>query len=381
MTFPARSAAHSAPGSAYGPSGAPPYRAAYGSARDDGDRSGDPGDNGSASSGPSLTVWIDRFAEHLLHERRSSRHTVAAYRRDLLQLATFLAERCQREPVPLDIDKLSLRAWLAQLSEDAAPPTLARKLASVRALLRFLERRGVVRKNVATLLKTPKVRRKMPLFVSAEAAARVMEAPFRGAADGASAPSREQASAEQLRDAALLELLYGSGLRVSELSGLDVTDVRLGEGTVRVLGKGNKQRIVPLGGPARKAVVAYLERRHELRHPRTGALDGKALLLSTRGARLGVRRVQELVQRYGVIGSGRSDLHPHALRHSCATHMLEGGADLRAIQDLLGHSSVATTQRYTHLSLQQLTQVYDRAHPLARRRDTTTQRTANGEAD
>src|SRR5690606_32009605 len=109
------------------------------------------------------------------------------------------------------------------------------------------------------------------LFVSAEAAARVMEAPFRGAADGASAPSREQASAEQLRDAALLELLYGSGLRVSELSGLDVTDVRLGEGTVRVLGKGNKQRIVPLGGPARKAVVAYLERRHELRHPRTGA--------------------------------------------------------------------------------------------------------------
>jgi integrase/recombinase XerC len=306
---------------------------------------------------------VESFTEHLRHERRASPHTVAAYRRDLLQLVDFLGERRGAEPVPADIDKLTLRSWLAQLSTACAPPSLARKLASVRALLRYLERRGVVRKNAAALMKTPKVRRKLPLFVSPEAAEHIVEAPLEVPEE-----DRPSGAAERLRDAALLELLYGSGLRVSELVGLDLADVRLGEGTLRVLGKGRKERIVPLGRPAALAVQNYLARRGELRHPTTGALDGRALLVSRRGARLGVRRVQELVQRYGALGNGRSDLHPHALRHSCATHMLEGGADLRAIQDMLGHSSVATTQRYTHLSMQQLVHVYDRAHPLARAR-------------
>ena len=312
----------------------------------------------SAQDSP-LRVCIERFVEHLRYEQRSSAHTVAAYQRDLLQLEVFLGERLGRGADPGDVDKVALRAWLAELSREITSTSLARKLASVRALLRYLERRGVVRANVAAAMKTPKVRRKMPLFLNADAAARVVEAPLQGETP-ASAP-------ERLRDAALLELLYGSGVRVSELVHLDLEHVRLREGTMRVLGKGQKERIVPIGGPARAALHAYLERRGELAHPKTGFLDPRALLVSRRGARLGVRRVQELVQRYGVLGSGRGDLHPHALRHSCATHMLEAGADLRAIQDLLGHSSVVTTQRYTHLSMQQLSQVYDRAHPLARR--------------
>lgn len=312
------------------------------------------------SSRSALAEWIERFEEHLRHERRASPHTTAAYGRDLRQLEGFLRERLSRGPEPRHLDKLSLRAWLASCSQTVAPPTLARKLASVRALSRYLQRRGVLAASAAATMKTPKVRRKLPLFLSPEAAARVVDAPLEG--------EGERETPERLRDAVVLELLYGCGLRVSELAGLDLAHVHLREATVRVRGKGNKERIVPLGEPARRALQNYLARRDELRHPKRGTQDERALLLSRRGARLGVRRVQELVQRYGALGSGRSDLHPHALRHSCATHMLEGGADLRAIQDLLGHSSVATTQRYTHLSMQQLEHVYDRAHPLARRR-------------
>jgi integrase/recombinase XerC len=154
-------------------------------------------------------------------------------------------------------------------------------------------------------------------------------------------------------------------LRVSELATLDLEQISRGEAEVRVLGKGRKERIVPLGSKSLAALDAYLPRRAELAHPHTGAQDSHALLLGQLGKRLTVRWLQALVQRYGALGAGRSDLHPHALRHSCATHMLEGGADLRAIQQMLGHSSLSTTQRYTHVSLDQLLAVYDRAHPLA----------------
>jgi integrase/recombinase XerC len=170
----------------------------------------------------------------------------------------------------------------------------------------------------------------------------------------------------QLRDSALLEVLYGGGLRVSELAQLDLAAVSLGDKSVRVLGKGKKERVVPLGSKAEEALRAYLSRRVELRHPKTGAQDPAAVFLGQTGRRLGVRWVQKLVRRYGALGAGRPDLHPHALRHSCATHMLEGGADLRAIQEMLGHSSLSTTQRYTHLSLDRLLEVYDKSHPLAR---------------
>jgi integrase/recombinase XerC len=243
------------------------------------------------------------------------------------------------------------------VGEALAPASIARKLSSVRALYVFLGRTGEVRENPAALLQSPKLSRGLPLVLRAEAAAEVMEVP---------PLSPLGTDVEKLRDRALLELLYGSGLRVSELAALDLEAVNLRACEVRVLGKGSKERILPLSGKALEALQAYLPRRSELRHGRSGFHDAKALLLTRRGRRLGVRRIQILVQRYGALGAGRPDLHPHALRHSCATHLLEGGADLRVIQELLGHSSLSTTQRYTHVSLDQLLTVYDKAHPLAR---------------
>jgi integrase/recombinase XerC len=312
-----------------------------------------------ASSPPfaddALAKTLKRFIEHLASERRASRHTVLAYGSDLEALARFVRKRLGRAAKLEDIDKLMLRSWLAELSRDVAPVTLGRKLASVRTFFAWLERETLVRRNPAAQLATPKLRRKLPTFLGAEAAAEMMGAPL---ATAITEP-------ERLRDAAMLEVLYGSGLRVSELVGLDLEHVSIENQEMRVLGKGKKERLVPIGTPARAALLAYLEKRPELRHERTGVQDARALFLGRRGTRLGVRRVQTLVQRYGASGAGRADMHPHALRHSCATHLLEGGADLRAIQELLGHSSLATTQRYTHVSLDQLMAVYDRAHPLA----------------
>ncbi len=300
---------------------------------------------------------IERFADYLANEKRASPNTVKAYDRDLRQLAAFLRERLSRPVELVDVNKLLLRAWLGELARTRSASSIARKLAAVRALYAWLERRGAIRDNPAALLASPKVRRRLPTFLGVDAAAQVMVAP---------AEQSGRREPEQLRDAVILELLYGSGLRVSELAGLDLESVDTAQAELRVIGKGDKERVVPLGEKALEALAAYLPRRAELRHPKTGHQDPSALLLARRGQRLGVRWVQKLVQRYGALGSGRPDLHPHALRHSCATHMLEGGADLRAIQEMLGHSSLSTTQRYTHLSLEQLIRVYDQAHPLAK---------------
>lgn len=303
-----------------------------------------------------LERLVARFTSHLATERRASAHTVLAYGIDLRALMAYARAKSPRATLE-HIDKLLLRSWLAELARRVTPVTLSRKLASVRAFFGWLERETLVAKNPASMLSSPKLRRKLPRFVAASAAAEIMEAPAAAAVS----------EVERARDTALLEVLYGSGLRVSELVGLDVGHLALEESSLRVLGKGKKERIVPLGSVAKDAVERYLARRPELRHPRTGAQDERALFLSKKGQRLGVRRVQTLVQRYGALGAGRGDLHPHALRHSCATHLLEGGADLRAIQELLGHSSLSTTQRYTHVSLDQLMAVYDRAHPLAKK--------------
>jgi integrase/recombinase XerC len=200
------------------------------------------------------------------------------------------------------------------------------------------------------------------VVLRADAASELVEAPTRQGGEvtpGASLAMR-------LRDRALFELMYGSGLRVGELVALDIDHLTPGLPEVRVLGKGRKERLVPVGAMAMGALTDYLAVRAHLAHPRDGTIDPVALFVSYRGRRLGVRRVQVLVQRYGAAAVGRPDLHPHALRHSCATHLLEGGADLRAIQELLGHRTLSTTQRYTHLSLEELLRVYDRAHPLAR---------------
>lgn len=299
-----------------------------------------------------LVHAIERFTNHLATDRRASAHTVEAYARDLGQLAAFAKERRGRDDLgPGDLDVYLLRGWLAALARTSSAATVGRKIAAVRTFLRYLERRGEIRENPAALLESPKIRRPLPTFLGVDAAKEVVEAP-------------DASSAEGLRDRAMLELLYGGGMRVSELAGLRIGDLDLGTGEARVLGKGRKERLFPIGDGAVAAVRAWLARRDELVSP---ARPTDALLLGRGGRPLGVRRIQTLVHQYGALGAGRADLHPHALRHTCATHLLEGGANLRAIQEMLGHASLSTTQRYTHVSLDVVLATYESAHPLAKR--------------
>ncbi|WXB20238.1 tyrosine recombinase XerC [Pendulispora albinea] len=303
---------------------------------------------------------------YLRDEKRASPHTVSAYRRDLTSLVVFFRERGSELPknprasAPRagrvqDLDVYFLRGWLGQLARTVTPNSMSRKLAALRTWMRWMRRRGILETSPADELASPKVKKPLPTFVSVDAAKQVVEAPETDIAAGK-------------RDRALLELLYGSGLRVSELSGLSLSQLDLPGATARVLGKGSKERYVPLGRLCVEALTEYLAVRSELRHRRTLAIDPHAVFLSTRGRRLGVRAIERIVAKYGALGAGRADLYPHALRHTCATHLLEGGADLRSIQELLGHSSLSTTQRYTHVSMDHLMRVYDAAHPLARAR-------------
>ncbi len=304
-----------------------------------------------------LQSEINAFLTYMAAERRASRNTVLAYQRDLAQLQMFLQVSGYHAGIEA-LDKGWLRRWLATLGSPMKPESVARKVSCLRSFFKFLLREGICRHDPAARLATPKLGRRLPKFLSPEDAAAVMENP--------STTSLEPAY--RARDEALLEVLYGCGLRVSELCGLNLESLEEGGWLLRVVGKGNKERLIPVGSKANGAIHHYLEHRPELRHPRTGTQEPRALFLNRHGGRLTVRSVQRLVHRYGAWGAGRPDLHPHALRHSCATHMLEGGADLRAIQDFLGHASLSTTQRYTHVSMDQLLKVYDTSHPLAGKR-------------
>lgn len=301
-------------------------------------------------AGPLLADAARAFLVSLAAERRASPHTVAAYRRDLAQLTAFAAEKRAHRLGDLDVHVL--RAWLGTLARTHAAASIARKMAAVRSLFRHARRRGDVEIDPTSGLASPRVRRGLPTLLNVDDANRVLDE-----TDG-EAP-------RDVLDRAVLEVLYGSGVRVSELCGLDLADVRIdgSGGELRVLGKGRKERVVPLGAPAAEAIRAWLDER--ARRAASGPSHETALFLAPRGGRLGVRAVQRLVQRRGALGAGRADLHPHALRHTCATHMLDGGADLRVIQEMLGHASLSTTQRYTHVSIEHLVRAYDRAHPLA----------------
>ncbi|MBX3223993.1 MAG: tyrosine recombinase XerC [Labilithrix sp.] len=319
-----------------------------------------------------LSELKSAFVTHLTAERHASPNTVSAYGRDLDALLAFVADRAgegsgprvratlgRRRATPR-LDVYVLRAWLGDLARTCKPSSIARKIASVRAFCRWMKQNGHAETNPAAELASPKVRRELPTFLSAEDAALVIESP-----DPDNTGARRAEEAVALRDRAFLELLYAAGLRVSEACGLDLENLSLAERTVRVMGKGRKERIVPIGSKAEEALVAWLEVRSELAHAKTRQLDARAVFVSTRGRRFGPRAAQLVVRRYGLAGAGRADLHPHALRHTCATHLLDGGADLRAIQEMLGHSSLSTTQRYTHVSVAHLLAVYDAAHPLA----------------
>jgi integrase/recombinase XerC len=285
---------------------------------------------------------LDEFAAHLDQVARASKHTRRSYLSDLRQLAAFLEAR----GTALDAaSRDDLRAFLAARFGSNSPATLARKQASLRAFYAHRVRMGHLSDSPARRLVFPKRRVSLPNVVAVDDCFGLLDAPSKRTAAG-------------LRDRCALELLYGAGLRVSELVQLDLADIR--DGVARVSGKGSKQREVPLVSKARAALEAYLERRPELRP------SSDALLLNRRGGRLTARSVARHLARYGLIAGARRHVHPHALRHSFATHLLDMGADLRGIQELLGHASLSTTQRYTHVSSERLLQVYEDAHPRAK---------------
>ena len=302
-----------------------------------------------------LDAQIERFARYLQTERRVAARTAETYLRDLGALSAHVsAEGASLDAASLDVR--TLRSFLAARPDAREPATIARKIAALRAFYRFLVRRAGLTNNPASQLKAPKLRRKLPHFLSVEASNELMDT-----------PEASGSGAARARDRAMLELLYGSGLRVSELVGLDLSALDLKSQNARVLGKGSKERLVPVGQKARAALSDYLAVRHTLVPKKRSAQPEAALFLSTRGTRIGVRQVQNLVKRYGMLATGTAELHPHALRHSCATHLLDAGADLRSIQELLGHASLSTTQRYTHVSTDQMQAAYTKAHPLGRR--------------
>ena len=291
---------------------------------------------------------IEDFLRHLDVERNLSLRTQDAYRRDLQQFAGFLDEAgVSLEPQTLDA--MLLRRYLASLHQRIRRTSIGRKLSALRTFFRYLVRQGVLETSPADLLATPRQEKYLPKTLSVDEVTRLLDRP----------PS--QSSPLQLRDRAIFELLYSCGLRVGELTALDVGCLDLEQQLVRVLGKGNKERLVPVGTPACKALGDYLETRAEakLQDP---------LFLNVRGGRLTPRSVQRNMKKYLLLSGQSSDASPHALRHSFATHLLDSGADLRAIQELLGHASLSTTQKYTQVSLSHLTSIYDAAHPRSRKK-------------
>jgi integrase/recombinase XerC len=298
---------------------------------------------------------IERFLQYLRVERRAAKSTAETYGRDLYALHRFAVE----SNAPLEVSAVStmvLRQFLATAVSNKGPATIARKLAALRAFFRYLVEQKELAESPAAALRLPRVPRTLPSFLPVSQAGELVET-----------PDREREDPLARRDRAMLELLYGAGVRVSELAGLDIVDVDLRSRTARVLGKGSKERVVPFGEPCESALCRYLEVRSTLVSPRTREQHPTALFVGRFGTRLTVRQVQSLVKRYGALATGRPDVHPHALRHSFATHLLDAGADLRGIQELLGHASLSTTQRYTHVSVDRLLEVYARAHPLARK--------------
>lgn len=310
-------------------------------------------------SGEAFDTQCDLFFSYIREERRLSAATLKAYQHELRALREFLEE----SGLPLDagrVDVTIVRAFLAKGFGTLSSSSTSRRLSALRSFFRLLRRRRVIEHNPATALRAPKRAQKLPRFLSVEDALRVVEAP--------AANLRRGPKAKELakRDAAMLELLYGGGLRVGELSGLTLSSLDLPRRETRVLGKGNKERIVPIGRAAYESLVLYLEVRASLRK-KDGCVHPDALFVGRYGTALSARQTQNIVRRYGILGAGRTDLHPHALRHTCATHLLDAGADLRSIQELLGHASLSTTQRYTQVSVDRLMEVYDKAHPLAKK--------------
>ncbi|RKN49319.1 tyrosine recombinase XerC [Micromonospora endolithica] len=306
---------------------------------------------------------VDDFATHLAAVRNRSAHTVRAYVGDVVSMLDH-ATRMSRTDLA-DLDLGVLRSWLArQRTTGAARSSLARRAASARTFSAWAHRTGLLPHDVAATLASPRARRELPTVLRTEQAAALVEAPGPIADHpdaGPPEPAEPGAAAVLLRDRVLLELLYGTGVRISEACGLDVADVDHSRRVVRVFGKGGRERTVPYGVPAQRALDGWL--RHGRPHL-AGPTTGDALLVGVRGGRLNPTTARRIVGGYAE-AAGLPRTSPHGLRHSAATHLLEGGADLRAVQELLGHSSLASTQIYTHVSVERLRAAYRQAHPRA----------------
>jgi integrase/recombinase XerC len=294
---------------------------------------------------------LDEFDEYLALQCGRSAHTRRAYLGDLRSLSAFL----ERRGIGLDALSLpALRSWLAAAAgAGAARTTLARRTSAVKAFTAWAARRGLLTGDPAARLQVPKAHRTLPAVLRPDQALQAMAAAKSGA---------EQGDPLALRDRLIVEMLYATGIRVSELCGLDIDDVDTHNRLVRVLGKGNKQRTAPFGVPAADALRAWLA---DGRPALATAESRRALLLGARGRRIDVRQARTVVHQTVAAVDGAPDIGPHGLRHSAATHLLEGGADLRVVQELLGHSSLATTQLYTHVAVSRLRAVHDQAHPRA----------------
>jgi integrase/recombinase XerC len=293
-----------------------------------------------------MQASLDSFLRHLDRERNASAHTIRAYGDDIRRFTEHLRREIGREPRPADVDTLLIRGYLAELHRQGlGKSTAARKLASLRTFFRYLCREGVLASNPARALVSPRLEKRVPLHLQEDQARALLEVP------GDTLAAR--------RARAILELLYGTGVRCAELVGLDRADVDLEERVIRVLGKGRKERVVPFGRPAQESIRTYLE-------ARAAVARTEAFLVNARGQRLTDRYVRmTIARRVRQVALDRR-ISPHKLRHSFATHLLSRGADLRAIQELLGHSSLSTTQRYTHVNLSHIVDIYRKTHPRAR---------------
>ncbi len=317
-----------------------------------------------------MKEYIPKFLAYLRSVRNASPHTLKSYAVDLQQFRSYLTPE-DAPPIALaKIDHRLIREYLGHLHDQhLEKSSMARKLAALRSFFKFCSREGAIRDNPARLVATPKLPKRIPAVLSAEEMnaflnqMATIEAPR--ARRGQRRQKNDASGLLLKRDRAVLELLYASGLRVSELVGMNLEDVDRKEQMLRVLGKGNKERIIPYGSKAEEALALYWPLRAELLRRESRAADARAVFLNQHGRRLGVRSVDRILKKYLKLVNVNWNLHPHSLRHAFATHLLADGADLRAIQELLGHSSLSTTQRYTHATIRQLMEVYDKAHPRA----------------
>jgi len=310
-----------------------------------------------------LKKLIQEFIKYLVGEKNAPKNTVSAYLNDLTQFETFLRETghaYNNSEIRVElIDRLTIRSFISQLYEKShSGSSMGRKLSTLRSFFKFLCREGYIKSNIVKTIPVPKKINKLPSHLSIDEVFRLLDLPEPNTFSGA-------------RDKAILEIFYGTGMRISELVRLSPNDLKLKQRNIKVLGKGKKERVLPLGKKTVEIIKSYLELRAELIKNKKLVSYPSGLFLNQRGKSITVRGVRKIMSQYIQINNFPKNISPHSLRHSFATHMLEAGADLRAIQEMLGHSSLSTTQKYTHLTIDRLTETYDKAHPRARKKSGT----------